>query len=421
MEKFLCLLLAIVLLLSACGSDTAPNATTPPIYEEGAFDFMPSHEVEAILNTMTPEQRSQVEKLLDLYKYCKVTFEGHDNICSSLIAETEILLERRDQAKHALLSGLPLLMEVEFNQDAAAESTVPTWITLMCVDDCDAAYPYPNYWVGLDVSAIHLSASPGDCLTVNGDTFTVDETGTVTIPVENGQIPDSLEIGWICGDLSLVALVKNSESNSESTSENTFSEAEPLSDEERNSIIQALSSGLSRSQSKLLEEINLWIDAYQQKIEEMSELIKITRDLKALIESDLASAENTLLNGLPFYMNVYVTSEDPGFCNIERCFLMATPEGEEPGYTYPNPWEGYPVVWMNFAGYPEATLTINGVSFIADENGIVEVPTEKVPLADVIELRWEYNGLTFNTVLGNSVLSGKPPAFSDSIRDAIAT
>ena len=404
MKKVFLLLMALVMLLSGCGFNTTSEnpILTPPTMSDENSSSIPDEKFEHFLSTLTPEQREQVEQLRGLQEYYETEYVSIYDFCSLRIAEASAANDRLDRANSTLLNGIPLIMEVEFDRDTEASANIPSGMFIMgCAED-SLPFPYPNHWVGVKTKALVFSVYPGDCLTINGAEFLADETGIVKFPVMDGNIPEYIDIEWVCDDITVTAQIAPVPS-ADTSKEDFTTDGPPISPEERQRIVNELRRELSAGQFEFVEELDFSINSFQDEIKECINILESVNNLMELIEKDLAVAENALLNGSPFVMDVSFVSKDYSGLFTGSAFLLASPNGEIEPFVYPNPWVDALVVEMVFYGYPGDVLTINGKSFTTDEYGVVTIPIESGSIDATLKITWEYDGNEFSTILDSKM------------------
>lgn len=384
----LCLAMLMMMLWGCAANTTVPDTTAPADTAMSADntpaadnDHLSDDKISEIMETMNADQLKATGELISLCTFYSDRVVALRDHCQ-LVAETaQSELDQLDVAENALLAGTPLPMQ--FETDTRTEI-----VTLLAVNEDDSLYSYGVIRQGEMLRSLSFTVGPGDSIEVNGCNYTANDSGIVEIS-SMAEASSSIRIIWNSDTYGrLVAQFGLESAPSDPIIRPQISEEnipDLLTDKEFEEILLTMSD----SQIALIGDILGLIEELQEEDEFYEELSDSAEVIYDLIHTDLAAAENALLNGIRFQMAVEFENY------ITPSFGMMAVESNSPVYTFPNPWGELKGEKMVFVTIPNSTVTINGASFSANESGIVEVPLEDHSIPLELDIQVQDGNLTY--------------------------
>ena len=361
-KKMLAALLALIMVFALFGCATTE---TPPSAEPTTVPTTPSSErLEAEL-TRIRELCAQEKDELQRYK-------------EELQMKALDALDELDVAESTLLTGSPILVEFEYSTPGMG-SRVETH-SILAVSEGNVPFPYRFSSQGDVLEKVRFRLeSAKDVLSVNLHGYTSDANGVVEI--------DIAEEEWfgfeICWDRPKTPpfVAQFEITDSESQQNNDSYTPDPSSVAVYIQEVNDLRPQLDEEQEKNIDDILAELQSLHEEITEYEE------EYRPLFEH-LDKVEHALYNGIPVEFSSEFKTATPAIN------LMATEAGSPVFYTFHNPWAETPgggeihATKLFFTTpFPLSTVIINGDTFYADENGIVELPLNGAPIPNEISLK----------------------------------
>lgn len=399
MRKFIYILLCLAMLMMMLWGCAAN--TTVPDTPAADNDHLPEDKISEIMETMNGDQLKATGELIGLCTIYSDRADAFRDYCQLVTDSAERELDQLDAAENALMAGTPLPMHIETD-------TCTELVTLLAVNEGDSLYSYGVIRQGEMIRSLRFTVGPDDSIEVNGRNYTANDSGIVEISYM-AEASSSIRIIWNSDTYGrLVAQFGLESAPSDPIIRPQISE-EDIPDLMSNEEFKETILTMSGSQITLIEDILSLIQELQEQVEYYEDLSGSAEVLYDLIHTDLAVAENALLNGIQFQMAVEFENY------ITTSFGMMAVESNSPVYTFPNPFGGLKGEKMVFVSIPNSTVTINGASFSANQSGIVEVPLEGQSIPFELDIQVQDDNLTYVVHMegdGNELAEALPSVVS---------
>ena len=177
----------------------------PQISEEDAPDLMSNEEFKEVLLTMSDSQITVIEDILSLIQELQELVDFYEELSSTAEFIYDLIQTDLVAAENALRNGIPFQMKVEF------ENAITSSFCMMAVESNSPVYTFPNPLGGLKGEKMVFVTIPNSTVTINGASFSANESGIVEVPLEGQSIPLELDIQVQDGNLTYVVHMEGDE------------------------------------------------------------------------------------------------------------------------------------------------------------------------------------------------------------------